>query len=307
MNEARYREAEGRLWQSKGVTPTERRLHLKRNDVNVRVLEVGEGPPVLFVHGGNVSGSSWAALVARLPGFRCILLDRPGCGLSEPLATTLNSDTLPSFAETLLPDVLDALELDSAHLVATSFGAHLTLRGAAAHPQRIGRIVLFGWPFGASSRLPLSMRITGAPGVARLMAAMPVNERAVRMIYRSIGHGPTLKSGLLTAEDIGWYVSLLRDTDTLRNEVPPARFFFSPRHGLNPALVLSDDVLGRVSMPTQLIWGEGDPFGGPKVARAFVQRLPNARLELLANAGHAPWLDELDRCVETTTVFLTER
>ncbi len=307
MNEARYREAERRLWQSKGVTPIERRLHLKRNNVDVRVLEVGEGPPVLFVHGGNVSGSSWAALVARLPGFRCILLDRPGCGLSEPLATTLNSDTLPPFAETLVPDVLDALELDSANLVATSFGAHLTLRAAAIHPERIGRLVLFGWPFGASSRLPLSMRITGAPGVARLMTAMPVNERAVRMIFRSIGHGPTLKSGKLTAEDLGWYVSLLRHTDTLRNEVAPARLLFSPRHGVNRPLVLSDDLLRKVTMPTQLIWGEGDPFGGPGVARQFVKRLPNARLELIPRAGHAPWLDELDRCVETTSTFLTER
>lgn len=201
--------------------------------------------------------------------------------------------------------MLDALELESAHVVATSFGAHLTLRGAAAHPERVGRMVLFGWPFGASSRLPLSLRITGAPGVARLMSAMPVNERSVRMIFRSIGHGPTLKSGLLTREDIGWYVSLLRDTDTLRNEVAPSRFFFSVRHGLNPALVLPNGVLGRVSRPTQLIWGEGDPFGGPNVAREFVQRLPNAQLELLPGAGHAPWLDELSRCVETTRSFLT--
>lgn len=97
MNEARYRVAERRLWESKGVTPTERRLHLTRNGVDVRVLEAGNGPPVLFVHGGNVSGSSWAALVARLPGFRCIVLDRPGCGLSDPLAATLSAETLPPF------------------------------------------------------------------------------------------------------------------------------------------------------------------------------------------------------------------
>ncbi len=56
----------------------------------MRVLEVGEGVPVLFVHGASSGGSSWAPLVACLSGFRCILLDRPGFGLSprlnEPLA-----------------------------------------------------------------------------------------------------------------------------------------------------------------------------------------------------------------------------
>ena len=43
MNEAAYRAAEQRLWRSIGVEPVERWLHLRRNDVDVRVQEVGEG------------------------------------------------------------------------------------------------------------------------------------------------------------------------------------------------------------------------------------------------------------------------
>jgi hypothetical protein len=58
MDEARYREAEQRLWGSIGATPTEHRVHLERNDVTVRLQEVGEGPVVIFLHGANTSGSS---------------------------------------------------------------------------------------------------------------------------------------------------------------------------------------------------------------------------------------------------------
>jgi pimeloyl-ACP methyl ester carboxylesterase len=134
VNEVRYREAERRLWESIGATPAERRLHLERNDITVRVQELGEGPAVLFVHGGSTSGASWAGLAARLEGFRCIILDRPGTGLSQPLATELDAQGLSRFGETLVIDVLDALGMESAHLVATSLGGYIALRTAAAFP-----------------------------------------------------------------------------------------------------------------------------------------------------------------------------
>jgi pimeloyl-ACP methyl ester carboxylesterase len=122
MNERRFREAEERLWQSFGLAPTERRVHLPRIGANVRVQEIGEGPPVVFVHGGSNGGSSWAPLVAKL-NFRCLLLDRPGCGLSEPTSHRHEDvGALATFADTLLVDLLDALHIDTAHVVATSFG-----------------------------------------------------------------------------------------------------------------------------------------------------------------------------------------
>lgn len=304
MNEQRYREAEHALWQSKGASPTERFVSIEPSGTRVRVLELGEGPPVLFVHGGNISGASWASLAAGMTGFRCIIPDRPGCGLSETLAAPLTSATLPQHAENFIPGLLDALGIETADVIATSFGAYLSLHSAASHPDRIGKMVLFGWPFGESSSLPAFMRMMSVPGVARLMTAMPVNERAVRMMFRSIGHGPTLKAGRLTPGDLRWCKSLMRDTGTLRNEVAPVMSWISPRRGLRPDLALTDAMLASVGTPTRLLWGENDPFGGPEVARRFVQRLPHAELELIPNAGHAPWLDELALCLERTRQFL---
>ncbi len=305
MNETRYREAERLLWESYGALPTERWCNLSRLGTKVRVLEVGGGPAVIFVHGGNISGSSWAGLVARLSGFRCILVDRPGCGLSPSLVTPVRAEGLDQFAETFFLDLLDSLELKSAHVVATSFGAQIALRAAAALPGRIDRMVLFGWSFGASRRLPGFMRMTGVPGVARLMTAMPVNPRAVRMIFRSIGHGPTLKAGRLTEADLAWYLSLLRDTETLRTDVASAQSLISARRGLTEPGVLSDALLAKVTNAVYLLWGESDPFGGSAVAHAFAARLPHAELELLPAAGHAPWLDASEHCADTTRKFLS--
>ncbi len=305
MNEARYRQAERRLWESLGVTPAERRFHLEPNDVTVRVQEVGEGPAVVFVHGANTSGSSWASLAARLDGFHCVILDRPGTGLSQPLATALNVESLPRFAETLVIDIMDALGLDSAHLVATSFGGYIALRTAAAYPQRIGRMVQFSWPVGApTARLPAFMRVMSIPGLSRLIAAIPPNERTVRMLFQRIGHGPSLEAGRITREDIDCYLALLRYTDTMRNELAPARVFMSPLRGLD-RLLLPDSILAKVRTPTYFLWGENDPFGSADTARRLVARMPDAELEILPGAGHAPWLDDLAHSVRATSGFLS--
>ena len=144
-----------------GVSPTEQRVRLGHVGTTVRIQELGSGPAVLFVHGGSTCGTSWADLVARLDGFRCLLLDRPGTGLSDPLPAPITGlDGLRVLADSLVIDVLDALELETASLVATSFGGWFAFRAALAHPARIRPIVEFGWSAGAPvPRLPALMRL----------------------------------------------------------------------------------------------------------------------------------------------------
>ncbi|HET9758007.1 MAG TPA: alpha/beta hydrolase [Candidatus Limnocylindrales bacterium] len=304
MNERAYRAAEQRLWQSIAVDPVERWIHLERNDVDVRIQELGGGPPVLFIHGANTSGASWATLAAKLDGFRCLILDRPGTGLSQPIRRPIDRVSLPEIADTLVGDILDALELPTAHIVATSLGGYVALRGAAASPERIDRMVQFSWPVGAPiPHLPWTLRAMSIPGLSRLAASMPANEQSVRMLFRRMGHGPKLKDGRITQEDLDCYVAMLRDTDTMRNEIAPARALISPIRGL-AALDLTDEMLSKVTCPTLFIWGGQDVFGGPDVARELVARIPNAELDVMPDAGHSPWLDDLDRCAKAVTDFL---
>jgi pimeloyl-ACP methyl ester carboxylesterase len=305
MNEAAYRAAEARLWRSAGVEPVEHWLHLRRNDVDVRVQEVGDGAPALFLHGANTSGISWARLVARVEGLRCLVLDRPGTGLSRPLARRIGPTSLAELGDTLVADVLDALGLRSTHVVATSFGGYIGLRAAAATPDRVDRMVQFSWPLGSPpSRLPLFLRAMSVPGMSRLVVAMPPSRWSMPLLFRGAGHGPKLDDGRIRPEDLDAYFALLRHTDTRRHEFAPARALVSLVGGLK-RLYLTDETLAAVRCPTLFIWGGRDPFGGADVAQALVARIPGAELELLPDAGHSPWLDDLEGCASRLSEFLT--
>jgi pimeloyl-ACP methyl ester carboxylesterase len=281
-------------------------VHLGRTGVTVRVQEVGQGPPVVFVHGASNCGTSWAGLVARLEGFHCVLLDRPGCGLSSPLpAHFAGVAELAVFGDTLIVDLLDAMGLDRADVVATSFGGYVALRAAAAHPDRIGRVMEFGWTVGAPlNRMPVVMRLAGVPAAGRLLAAVPPNERAVRALFRSIGLRQALEAGRVSQEMIEFYLAVLRDTDTMRNEISAGPRIVSLR-GMNDSVLLSAALLADVRCPVYLLWGAEDPFGGAEIARAFAGQLPNAELELVPGAGHAVWIDDPDHAAKTTQAFLT--
>jgi pimeloyl-ACP methyl ester carboxylesterase len=203
-------------------------------------------------------------------------------------------DGLRELADVLLPDVLDGLELATADVVATSFGGYFAFRGALAAPDRVRRLVVLGWPAGAPvSRLPLILRLGVIPVLGDLFARIPVSRRAVEGIFRAIGSGAAVADGRISAEAIDAYTALLRDTPTLRNDRALGRLFFSAGRGLDSGIVLSPEERGRIALPVSLLWGARDAFGDESIARAFVRPFPNARLEILPDAGHAPWVDDL--------------
>lgn len=150
----RYHQAERRLWDKLDITPVDRRVTL-RSGGEVRVQEVGDGAPMVFIHGGAIAGSSWCQLVAGLEGVRCILVDRPGCGLSDPIVGGPLRDLtdVEAYADQLLPDLLDALDLERAMVGATSYGGLFAFRGAAAAPERVEKLIEYSWLIGGTERV----------------------------------------------------------------------------------------------------------------------------------------------------------
>lgn len=305
MNEARFRETEQRLWAQVGVAPTERTVALRRIGTTLRVQETGDGPPVVFVHGASNCGTSWAGLAARLPGFRCLLLDRPGCGLSESHGRRFREVAdLTRFSEELVLDVLDAFDLPRASLVGTSFGGNVVLRAAATCGNRLDKLVTLGWSVGAPVEYtPMSMRMAAIPGLGPLLFRLPVINGMVRAILKQVGLRDALDNGAITDEFIACFRSLLNDTETMTNELEQGPPLITPIKGFNDTILIPDDVLASIELPTYFLWGTNDPMGGEAVARPFAEKVPGSRLEMMSG-GHAVWVDDPDHVAGSLSSFL---
>lgn len=294
------------MWAGLGVTPVRRWVSLPSGG-RVRVQEVGEGIPFVLLHGASMAGTSWATLACALDGVRSILVDRPGCGLSDPIVggPLRGLGDVQHFADHLVADLLDALDLESAAMGATSYGGFFAFRGAAVIPERVTRLVEYSWLVGApNDRTPLTARIAALPGLQAAMTRIPMNRGMVRRALRQFGLGRAIDSGRFDDRMLDWTHALLRDTDTLANDVRSSPDVVTPIGGLNHDLLLTDELLDELTMPVLLLWGEDDPNGGADVAHDFAPRLPDAELVVVPGAQHAPWLDDLDTCVAHTRSFL---
>jgi pimeloyl-ACP methyl ester carboxylesterase len=63
--------------------------------------------------------------------------------------------------------------------------------------------------------------------------------------------------------------------------------------------------LGRLDQPTLFLWGDKDPLGAPAVGASLASGMANGRLEVVADAGHLPWLDQPKFCADALLEFLS--
>jgi 2-hydroxy-6-oxonona-2,4-dienedioate hydrolase len=304
MDEAsktRYRSAELDLWRANGSEPGEHWVEVPKHGLRVRVLEVGEGRPVLFVHGIPSAGSIWAPLVARLLGRRCLVLDRPGCGLSEPFARVPAAPAGPLVDVQLA--VLDALGIDCPDLVGSSFGGASVLWLALAHPDRVGRIVLDGAPGTHGFRPALFNRIMAAGPLGRYVAGRPASRSALEQTFRQVGHRRLVESGFFHGERLAWFASLGDDTDSLRNETLQMQAILGWR-GFRRGGLFDPADFPRVGCPALWLWGADDAYATVAAGRAWAASMPDATFEVLNGEGHMPWLDDPERHARRIERFL---
>jgi pimeloyl-ACP methyl ester carboxylesterase len=299
----RYGEAEAKLWDYYGAQPQEDFLDLERPRLRVRFQALGEGPALLFLHGSPSCGTIWAPLAAKLPDYRCILLDLPGFGLSAPV--DYGSSDIQTFVTDVIESVLNALELDKISLVASSSGGAKAYWYAMARPQRVERIVQLGTPFLLEGS-PINMftRLLTIPHLNRfLLRLIPVNIKAMRNIYIQIGHGPAIEDGRIPACFLEWALQLMVETNTMASTLNLVEAGMNWR-GIRPEVMIGQAELARITQPTQYIWSEGDPDGGASLARETASRTPNSELHLLPGNGHLPWLDGAEEVAGLIRDFL---
>lgn len=264
----------------------------------IHIIEAGEGPPLVLLHGGGTSALQMLPLIERLNGVRAITPDRPGFGLSEPAAGP--NVELRERAIEFVDTLLDALGLDQVSLAGNSMGGVWALWYAMTHPDRIRRLVLVGSaPLLPGTSAPFPLRIMTTPFVGELMGRLPTNRDMVVRIMGFFGEGETIVN---YPEQVEALVAAGNDAVASRVDLHETRALLTP-FGFRRAAQFKTDELAQLPSPTLVLWGEQDPIGRIAAAKTVAQAIPNAELELLP-AGHMPWLAAPDRTAELVSNFV---
>ncbi len=244
-------------------------------------------PAVLLLHGFGSSlqtWDAWAPVLAR--DHRVIAIDLPGSGLSPPDPSGDYRDTR---TVALLNALLDTLKVQRTSLVGNSIGGRMAWRFAAAHPDRVDKLVLVS-PDGFASP---GFEYGKAPEVPSVMKAM----RYVMpmMLVRQSLAPAYADPAALTDERLVRYDDLLR--------APGGRDALLARMA-QTVLVDPAPLLRQIRAPTLLVWGNRDALIPIANAADYLRSLPDARLVTLDGAGHLPQEEDPERSLAAVAAFL---
>jgi pimeloyl-ACP methyl ester carboxylesterase len=263
----------------------------------VNVIELGSGPPVVFIHG--LSGS-WQNWLEQLPVFardhRVITFDLPGFGASEMPREKITIRGYGRFVDALL----DELGVSSAAVVGNSMGGFIGIELAIRFPERVERLVLVS-AAGLSIEYLRNERALAVLGAIenRLAAysgwlasrsdALARRPGARRMIFGIVAKRPDRLPGPLIAEQVRG----------------------SGKPGFLPALdALTDypirDRLGEIACPTLIVWGAEDKLVPARDADEFARLIPNSRKVVWPDTGHVAMLERPEAFNALVQAFLAE-
>ena len=230
---------------------------------------VGEGPPLVLVHGAAEDGRIWQPQLAALADeFTVVAWDEPGAGDSSDLPAAFG---LADYAGCLAA-LIEAVALGPAHVVGLSWGGTVVQELYRHHPELVATLVLVDTYAGWKGSLPEQEVRARVAGARRMLAAPPEE------------FDPTLP-GLFAGDAPAEFVPLL-------GEIAAAVRPNSLRAQLSlMAETDQRDILPRVAVPTLLVWGELDARSPLSVARQFEVAIPDAELVVIPGCGHVSNLE----------------
>ncbi|HLM10338.1 MAG TPA: alpha/beta hydrolase [Thermoleophilaceae bacterium] len=271
-----------------------------RRGRRVYLIRGGHGlRPTVLIHGGLSEAGIWCPLAGRLAG-DLVIPDRPGCGLSYRIDYRRVGDYRGAAVDWLL-DVVDALGVDEIDLVGSSMGGFFSIAFALAHPGRVRRLGLVGAPAGLDRRAPLFVRLWGSPITGPLITRMGITdpeELRSRVFARLLVARPEAVplDYLETALAARMLPGAGRAAQTM------LRSFLTLR-GVRREILVRESMVG-LPVPTLFVWGDSDKFASPSSGRELAARMPDARVEAIAGAGHLPWFDRLEAVATALGDFL---
>jgi len=244
---------------------------INTNGIDLYYEERGSGDPLLLIMGITARGSVWEKHVANWEkNFRCILVDNRGVGLSDrpegPYTTAQMADDCAG--------LLDALHIPEVKVVGCSMGGGIAQQLTLQHPQKVRSLVL--------------------------MCPWARCDNTARSIFQHIMNC----KARLRPEEFRLFIQLLIyskfswDDETRFNELEEGRKQAAvdplpqPLHGLEgqAAACITHDSFGRlgeIRKPTFVLGGTEDIFTPVWMAEEVAGAIPDAKLHLYKNSGHA--------------------
>lgn len=245
---------------------------------------LGDGPDLLLIHGWGMHGGIWQGVTAALAQrFRLHVPDLPGMGYSSAQAYA----SLAELSALLLPQLPQRF-----HLCGWSLGGQVALDLALRDAARVERLALVGttprfvsaadWPHGVDVAL-------------------------FQQFARDVSdHYQETLSRFLSLQAMGGEATREQARQLrARFAERPAPDVAALRQGLR--LLLGNDLrasLAGIGQPSLVLHGANDTLAPVAAARWMAEALPAARLEVIAGAGHAPFLSHPSRFAHLVTQFL---
>jgi pimeloyl-ACP methyl ester carboxylesterase len=274
------------------------RRHLHRVELpgaDVNYVEIGEGEPILFIHG--LSGS-WQNWLETLPHFgrthRAIALDLPGFGASPMPSWPID---IPTYGQ-LVHDFCEKIGIErGAALVGNSMGGFVALEAVTAAPGRFERL--------------------GLISAAGLINTWNPDERAlaVAFAWKTFGpafaaHGKEIVNRPRLRQAV--FGRFVRYPAALRPELlweQVASGPVCPGFGVALNAIIHHDVrdrLAEIEIPSLILWGFDDRIVPVSAAVSYHRRIPRSRLEIFERTGHVPQLERPSRFNAILNDFLAD-
>jgi pimeloyl-ACP methyl ester carboxylesterase len=253
---------------------------IRVSGVELELFEIGQGEPIFFLHGaqGFSPDDAYVRLLAERR--RVIAPSHPGFGKSS-LPDWI--DSIDDIAHVHLA-LLDQLGLDRVDVVGCSIGGWIAAEMATKAPERLKSIVLAA---------PVGVKV----GPVDQLDVPDIFAMSQDSVNRLMFHDPS--KGKLDVSALGdeQLAIVVRNRETL------ALLSWEP-YMHNPKL---KHRLGRVSSPTLFLRGASDGFVSQEYLAEYASLMPDARTEIIADAGHAAHLEQPEAFVSKVLSFVETR
>ena len=261
--------------------------------VRVHYQEGGDArnPPLVLLHGFASSTLVWSRVFLKLAdaGFRVIVPDLLGYGYTAKPRT--GEYTIKGQAR-LIVGLLDALRIDRAVIVGSSYGGAVAATCALDFPERVERLVLVA-PVNNNRPLQFKlMRVFGSRVIGDVISPLLIGSR--RLLRRRMKRVYDRHKWVLDEDRVQARHLPLRASSTQRAILRTVRLWDADRISRDAHLI---------TQPTLLLWGDNDPEIPLGDGERLHEEIPGSRFVVFNNCGHLPHEEYADSFVELVTEF----